>query len=84
MVPAWPPAPAATGISPSAPFSIALRAKRSLMTSWSVMPPQAWTAVFRSSRAPSDVMMIGTCHLAQVSTSASSRSFDLWTIWLTA
>ena len=29
-------------------------------------------------------MTIGTCHLAQVARSASSRSFDLWTIWLTA
>jgi hypothetical protein len=27
VVPAWPPAPAATAIRPSAPFSIALRAK---------------------------------------------------------
>ena len=37
--PACPPAPAATGISPSAPFSIALRANASLMTSCSTTPP---------------------------------------------
>ena len=38
-VPAWPPAPAATAISPSAPFSIALWANVLLMTSCSTMPP---------------------------------------------
>ena len=41
-------APAATGISPSAPFSIALCAKRSLMTSCNTMPPQLCTASFSS------------------------------------
>src|SRR3546814_7014093 len=29
-------------------------------------------------------MVIGTFHFAQVAISASSRSFDRWTIWLTA
>ena len=41
VVPAWPPAPAATAISPSAPFSTAFRANRSLMMSCRVMPPPA-------------------------------------------
>ena len=83
-VPACPPAPAATAISPSAPFSIALWAKRSLMMSCMVMPPHAWTASFRSSRAPREVMVIGTLYLAQLSMSCSSLALDLWTIWFTA
>src|SRR3546814_3066069 len=29
-------------------------------------------------------MMIGTCHFAQVARSASRRSLERWTIWLTA
>lgn len=39
VVPAWPPAPAATAIRPSAPFSIAFLANLLLMTSCSTMPP---------------------------------------------
>ena len=57
IAPAWPPAPAATRIRPSAPFSIALWANFWLITSWSTMPPQPCTAWLRSSRAPSEVMM---------------------------
>ena len=69
---------------PSAPFSIALRAKRSSITSWSVIPPQEWTASLSSVRAPSEVMTIGTFHFAQIIMSCSNRSFDRCTIWLTA
>ena len=54
------------------------------MMSWSVIPPQPWTASLSSSRAPSEVMTIGTFHLAQVAMSCSKRSFERWTIWLTA
>ena len=82
--PACPPAPAATAMSPSAPFSIALCAKRSLMMSCSVIPPYPCTAALTSSRAPSDVMTIGAFHLTVSAMSSSSRAFDLWTIWLTA
>jgi hypothetical protein len=64
------------GISPSAPFSTALRANRSLITSWSVMPPQLCTASLQLFPRASDVMVIGTFHLAQVAISCSSRSFD--------
>jgi hypothetical protein len=39
FTPAWPPAPAATAIRPSAPFSIALRANLLLMMSCSTTPP---------------------------------------------
>jgi hypothetical protein len=39
FTPAWPPAPAATAIRPSAPFSIALCAKKLLMMSCSTTPP---------------------------------------------
>ena len=39
VVPACPPAPAATAINPSAPFSIALCAKRLLITSCKTIPP---------------------------------------------
>jgi hypothetical protein len=39
VVPAWPPAPAATRISPSTPASSAFCAWRRLMTSCSTMPP---------------------------------------------
>ena len=60
QVPACPPAPAATAIRPSAPFSIALCAKATLMTSCSTTPPYEWTASLTSVRAPSDVMTIGT------------------------
>ncbi len=42
--PAWPPAPAATAISPSAPFSTALRPCAALITSCITTPPEAWTA----------------------------------------
>ena len=45
--PACPPAPAATAISPSAPFSIALRAKRSCDDVVSVIPPHECTASLR-------------------------------------
>jgi hypothetical protein len=82
--PAWPPAPAATAITPSAPFCTALRANRSLMMSWSAMPPQPCTPWFTSSIAPSEVITIGTFHFAQVAMSASSRVLERWTIWLTA
>ena len=82
--PAWPPAPVATAMIPSAPFSTALRAKRSLMMSCRVIPPQPWTPWFTSTSAPSEVMTIGTFHFWQVAMSSISRMFDLWTIWLTA
>jgi len=39
VVPACPPAPAATAINPSAPLSIALRANVLLITSCSTVPP---------------------------------------------
>lgn len=39
VVPAWPPAPAATRISPSTPASSAFCAWRRLITSCSTMPP---------------------------------------------
>ena len=81
---AWPPAPAATGIRPSAPFSIALCANTLLMTSCSTTPPQPCTAWFTSSRAPSEVMTIGTLYLAHNCMSCSSRSLLLCTIWLMA
>jgi hypothetical protein len=81
---AWPPAPAATGIRPSAPFSIALCANTLLITSCSTTPPQACTAWLTSSRAPRLVMMIGTLYLAQSCMSCSSRSLLLCTIWLMA
>ena len=58
--PAWPPAPAATAIRPSAPLSIALWAWLLLMMSCSTTPPQACTASLMSTRAPRLVMMIGT------------------------
>src|SRR6218665_280185 len=80
LVPAWPPAPAATAIRPSAPFSIALCANRLLMMSCSTMPPQPCTAWFTSSRAPRLVMTIGTRYLAQTCMSCSSRSLLLCTI----
>ena len=64
FTPAWPPAPAATAIRPSAPFSIALRAKVLLMMSCSTMPPQPCTASLTSVRAPSDVMTTGTLYFA--------------------
>src|SRR3546814_686357 len=83
-VSAGPPPPVSTGINPSSPVSTALRAKRSSMTSWGVMPPQLCTAWLSSSRAPSEGMVIGTFHFSQVAMSASSRSFERWTIWLTA
>ena len=83
-MPAWPPAPAATGMRPVAPFSIALCAKRLLMTSCSVIPPQFFTAWNTSSRAPSEVMTSGTCHFSHTCMSSSSRAFERWTIWLTA
>jgi hypothetical protein len=63
---------------------MALRAKRSLITSCSVMPPHAWTVWFKSSRAPSELMMIGTSQRPHVATSSSQRGFDPCTIWLTA
>jgi hypothetical protein len=34
--------------------------------------------------APSEVITIGTRHLAQVAMSCSSRVLERWTIWLTA
>ena len=46
--------------------------------------PAEWTASLSSMRAPSEVMTIGTFHFAQTSMSCSNRSFDRWTIWLTA
>ena len=72
------PAPAATGISPSALLSsIALRAKLPLMMSCSTTPAQPCTAALTSSRAPSEVITTGTRYLAQSSTSSSSRLFGL-------
>src|SRR5438270_8921653 len=68
----------------SAPLSIAFLAKRSSITSWSVIPPQPCTASLSSTRAPSEVMTIGTFHLAHTPMSCSNRSFERWTIWLTA
>jgi hypothetical protein len=47
-------------MSPSAPFSTALRANVLLMMSCSTTPPHACTAVLMSARAPSEVMTIGT------------------------
>ncbi len=41
LMPAWPPAPAATAIRPSAPFSMALWANLLLMMSCSTTPPPA-------------------------------------------
>ena len=37
-----------------------------------------------STRAPSEVITIGTFHLAQVAISSCSRALERWTIWLTA
>ncbi len=82
--PAWPPAPAATGIRPSAPFSTALWAKALVITSCSTTPPQPCTAALTSSRAPREVITTGTLYLAQRATSSSRRLLVLWTIWFTA
>src|ERR1700733_3133779 len=48
------------------------------------MPPQRCAAWLTSSRAPSDVMMIGTLCFSQSARSCSRRLFDRCTIWLTA
>src|SRR5689334_16726242 len=48
------------------------------------MPPQLCAAWFRSSRAPSEVISIGTLYFSQTARSASSRLLDLCTIWFTA
>src|SRR5690242_9246377 len=48
------------------------------------MPPQLCAAWLRSSRAPSEVISIGTLYFSQTARSASSRLLDLCTIWLTA
>ncbi len=82
--PAWPPAPDATAIRPSAPFSMALRAKRSLMMSCITVPPQPCTAWLSSSRAPREVITIGTLYFSHSSRSFSRRSLVLCTIWFTA
>ena len=83
-VPAWPPAPVATAIRPSAPFSMAFLANLLLITSCSVIPPYECTAALTLSWAPSDVMINGTSCLTQTSRSCCSRVLDLCTIWLTA
>eukprot|EP00967_Tisochrysis_lutea_P145775 scaffold274111_cov36-Tisochrysis_lutea.AAC.3 len=83
-VPAWPPAPAATAIRPSAPFWMAFLAKRLLMTSCSTRPPYECTAALTSSLAPSDVITSGTSCLTHASRSCCSLSLERWTIWLTA
>src|SRR5882762_10117231 len=49
-----------------------------------MMPPQPWTAWLRSSRAPSDEMIIGTLCFSHSARSCSSRLFERCTIWLTA
>src|SRR3990170_4493780 len=54
------------------------------MMSCSVIPPQPCTASLSSVRAPNEVMTIGTLYLAQLIMSASKRSLERWTIWLTA
>src|SRR5215475_11242482 len=69
---------------PSAPFSTALCANFWLMTSWKTMPPQLCAAWFKSSRAPSEVISIGTLYFSQTARSASRRLLDLCTIWFTA
>ena len=84
LTPAWPPAPAATAIRPSAPLSTALWAKVLSMMSCRTMPPQPWTAWLISGRAPSEVMTMGTRYLAHTIMSCSSRSLVLCTIWLIA
>jgi hypothetical protein len=83
-VPAWPPAPAATRISPSTPASSAFSAWRRFVTSWKTTPPQSCTARTTASGARSEVMMTGTRWRAQTSRSCSRRSLEAWTIWLTA
>ena len=80
LVPAWPPAPAATAISPSAPFSIAFLANVLLMMSCITMPPQLRTASLMTGRAPSEVITIGTLYFAHTCISCSRRSLVLCTI----
>jgi hypothetical protein len=75
-MPACPPAPAQTRIRPSTPACIALRACRTLITSWKTSPPQACTRGTISSGARSDVITIGTRNRSQTSISCASRSFD--------
>src|SRR6266567_1831318 len=84
ITPAWPPAPADTRIRPSAPFSTALWANFWLITSWKTMQPQPWAAWLSSSRAPSEVIIIGTLCFSHSARSCSRRLLDLCTIWLTA
>ena len=84
LTPAWPPAPAATAIRPSAPLVMAFWAKALLMMSCNTTPPQLCTAWFRSSRAPKLVMTRGTLYLAHTCRSCSRRSLLLCTIWLMA
>mmetsp|Transcript_23996 Transcript_23996/g.80941 ORF Transcript_23996/g.80941 Transcript_23996/m.80941 type:complete len:218 (-) Transcript_23996:33-686(-) len=83
-LPAWPPAPCATATRPSAPFATALRANALLMTSWKTKPPYECTASLMSSRAPRDVMTMGTRCFTISSMSSMTRLFDLCTIWFTA
>ena len=71
-------------MSPSAPFSIALRANRLLITSCSTIPPYEWIASLTSSRAPREVMTIGTWCSTTVARSSASRSLDLCTMRFTA
>mmetsp|Transcript_15201 Transcript_15201/g.49503 ORF Transcript_15201/g.49503 Transcript_15201/m.49503 type:complete len:237 (+) Transcript_15201:442-1152(+) len=82
--PAWPPAPAATKIKPSAPLSTAFLAWVCVVTSWKTIPPYARTASLISRRAPRDVITTGTLCSAMTSISLSSLAFDLCTIWFTA
>ena len=51
-----------------------------LMMSCSTTPPQPCTAALTSSRAPSEVITIGTLYFAHSSMSCSSRLLLLWTI----
>src|ERR1700744_2943404 len=48
------------------------------------MPPQPCAAWFSSSRAPSEVMIIGTLCFSHSARSCSSRLLERCTIWLTA
>src|SRR6266496_4139566 len=48
------------------------------------MQPQPCAAWLSSSRAPSEVIIIGTLCFSQTARSCSSRLFDRCTIWLTA
>ncbi len=83
-VPAWPPAPEQTRISPSTPASSAFWAWRNVVTSWNTLPPQACTVDTMSFGARRLVMMRGTLCSAHTAMSSASRVLDWWIIWLIA